>query len=236
MALESSRRTRQRIIGLFALLVPLAALIAACDGHAESRHAGSASAAPPPCIDTPKEAMREPPPIDVQLHSKTSKTLEQRIDVPFAKFTAWHRTASLEKLLKGNDELPGVTATRPLNDIPFRDVGSRRLVCLTDGGSAVEQILLDQPPSTFAYVVWAYSTPQAAAIEYGYGQFWFRPDGEATIVRWQYSFKLKQDRFPGSMGALGRWLFRAFFLDTKYERFMRSALNTMASEAVANAR
>ena len=97
--------------------------------------------------------MLELPAIDERLHSKTSKTLEQRIEVPFARFTAWHRTASLEKLLKGDDELPGVTGTKALNDIPFRDVGSRRLVCLTDGGSAVEQILLDQPPSTFAYVV-----------------------------------------------------------------------------------
>ena len=232
MVLQTARRIRT---APFALLVPLAVLIAACHGHAESRQAGSASTAPPACIDTRKEAMLEPPAIDVRLHSKTSKTLEQRIDVPFARFTAWHRSASLEKLLKGNDELPGVTVTKPLNDIPFREVGSRRLVCLTDGGSAVEQILLDQPPSTLAYVVWAYTTPQAAAIEYGYGQFWFRPDGEATVVRWQYSFKLKQDRFPGSMGALGRWMFSTFFLDTKYERFMRSALNTMASEAKANA-
>jgi hypothetical protein len=232
MVLQIARRIRN---APFALLVPLAVLMAACNGHAESRQAGSASTAPPACIDTRKEAMLEPPPIDVHLHSKTSKTLEQRIDVPFARFTAWHRTASLEKLLKGNDELPGVTGTKPLNDIPFREVGSRRLVCLTDGGSAVEQILLDQPPSTFAYVVWAYTTPQAAAIEYGYGQFWFRPDGEATMVRWQYSFKLKQDRFPGSMGALGRRMFRTFFLDTKYERFMRSALNTIAREANANA-
>ena len=55
-------------------------------------------------------------------------------------------------------------------------------------------------------------------------------------MRWQYSFKLKHDHFPGSLGALGRWLFRTFFLDTKYERFMRSALDTMAHEAKANAR
>src|SRR5262249_45009644 len=103
MALETARRTRQGSNVHLAIFVTFAALITACNGQAESRRGASASTAPTPCIDTRKEAMLELPAIDERLHGKTSKTLEQRIEVPFARFTAWHRTASLEKLLKGND-------------------------------------------------------------------------------------------------------------------------------------
>jgi hypothetical protein len=43
-------------------------------------------------------------------------------------------------------------------------------------------------------------------------------------VTWTYSFKLKDDVFPGNLGGLGRFLFRVGFLDRDYAAMMRGVL------------
>ena len=129
-----------------------------------------------------------------------------------------------------------MVATKPLNELAFGTVGSRRLVCLSDASVALEEVLQNDEPGYFSYIVWGYTTPKGQGIDYGYGEFWYEPQGEATLVRWRYSFMLKGDRFPGYLGPVGRWMFRWFFLDTIYERFMRSALKTLADEAAVGAR
>lgn len=175
------------------------------------------------------------PSVDTLLHRKLSKTLERRVDVPLERFAHWFYNAPLERQLKGTEELPGVVATKPMTKLPFPQVGARRLVCLSDGSSAIEEVVHNDPGRSFAYIVWGYTAPQGQAVEYGYGQFWFQPEGRSTRVRWSYSFKLKEDKFPGCLGAAGRALFRATFLDSTYERFMRSSLETIAQEARASA-
>ena len=44
-------------------------------------------------------------------------------------------------------------------------------------------------------------------------------------ILWTYSFKLKDDVFPGEFGAVGRWLFRVGFLDRDYAAMMRGVLS-----------
>jgi hypothetical protein len=50
-------------------------------------------------------------------------------------------------------------------------------------------------------------------------------DDAHTRVTWTYSFQLKDDVFPGELGALGRWLFRVGFLDREYAAMMRGVLD-----------
>ena len=176
------------------------------------------------------------PALDGQAHGKLSKVLEQRVDIPLERYAQWFGTVPLERVLKGTGDLPSVVGTRPMNEVPFPDVGSRRLVQLSDGGTAMEEVLHNDPGRYFAYIVWGYTTPRGRAVAYGYGEFWFEPAGPSTLVRWRYSFKLKPGMFPGYLGAFGRWLFRAMFLDTSYERFMRLCLKAMAEEAAASVR
>ncbi|MHB8816682.1 MAG: SRPBCC family protein [Steroidobacteraceae bacterium] len=77
----------------------------------------------------------------------------------------------------------------------------------------------------FRYEVWHYTTPKARPVAYAVGDFLETDLGDGrTRIRWTYSFRLRPDRFPGDLGALGRLIFRKFYLDTRYARFMRAAL------------
>jgi hypothetical protein len=72
------------------------------------------------------------------------------------------------------------------------------------------------------------------ALEYGKGEFWYQPaeHGQATTLRWRYSFKLRSDRFPGALGPFGRFLFTKAFLDRSYATFMKSAMNAIDMNAI----
>ena len=112
---------------------------------------------------------------------------------------------------------------------PFGAPGSRHIVCLTDGGSVEEEALERyRTPSSarFRYIVWNYQTPKARPIVYGVGEFYSSQiDASHTHVSWTYSFLLRDDTFPGELGALGRFLFRVGFLDRDYAAMMRGVLN-----------
>jgi hypothetical protein len=135
----------------------------------------------------------------------------------------------LEKTITKSDSLPGVSGDYMLTQGKFGAPGSRHIVCLTDGTSTVEESLEreDSPTSShFRYIVWNYSTPRAKPIEYGIGEFrTVQVDPGHTRITWTYSFKLKTDEFPGELGAAGRWLFRAYFLDRDYAAMMKGVLN-----------
>lgn len=115
--------------------------------------------------------------------------------------------------------LPGVTGSHRLNPGPFQ-AGARRLVCLTDGGTASEEVLVwEQTPdlSRHRYVVWNYTSPAFGAISYAIGEFVHTALGPTrTQVRWTYSFKLKPSSDSQS--------FRTDFMDRHYVPYMRSSL------------
>ncbi len=52
-----------------------------------------------------------------------------------------------------------------------------------------------------------------------------------SIVHWVYSFRLRGNAFPGYLGPFGRWLFRKFWLDTRYAELMRGALTVRKTSA-----
>lgn len=181
------------------------------------------------------EALAEgPAPLpNADMLARLNRTEEAVVPVPREAFLRWFLAVPLERLLPGTAEIPAVTGTRPLSDTPFPEPGARRLVCLADGSTAVEQVLEHVPGERFRYIVWAYTTPAAAPIAYGVGEFHFRDAPGGTAIHWRYAFAIRQDRFPGALGALGRGLFRLAFLEGPYARFMQSGMAAIRAEAMA---
>lgn len=157
-----------------------------------------------------------------------SHTEEIVIAKPLQTVLSESQQTPLKQAIKKGDSLPGVAGEHVLTAGVFGQVGSRRLVCLTDGTSTEEQVLLNnQSKNTaeFRYVVWNYTTEKAKPILYGVGDFvWTDLGNGTTRVKWTYSFQLRRDRFPGSMGGFGDWLFRVTFLDRDYAQMMRRSL------------
>ena len=110
----------------------------------------------------------------------------------------------------------------------WAEPGAHRVTCLTDGGTTEEQVLVNVHEGNihhFRYEVWNYTTPKARSVAYAVGDFLETDLGDGrTRIHWTYSFQLRRNEFPGYLGALGRVLFRRFYLDTRYAEFMRNAL------------
>lgn len=145
------------------------------------------------------------------------------------------RSQSLEDTIQEGGSLPYVTGTYMLTPGEFDLAGSRRLTCLSDDSTLVEEILERREttnPAEFRYVVWNYTSSAAAAVDYGVGRFVHRQlaDGQ-TEVRWTYGFKLRRDRWPGFLGPLGDFLFRRFFLQGDYARMMQATLASSKAHA-----
>ena len=110
----------------------------------------------------------------------------------------------LEDQIQESSDLPGVGGSVMLTAGEFGAVGSRRLNCLTDGSTLVEQVLVNEG-TRFRYVVWNYTSEKADKVVYGVGEFVYQPlAADRTMIHWTYSFQLDTDRFPGSLGGFGR--------------------------------
>ena len=141
----------------------------------------------------------------------------------------------LEDQIKKSDDLPGIGGSHMLTPGEFGAVGSRRLNCLTDGSTLVEQVLRSDG-GRFRYIVWNYTSEKAEAVKFGIGEFFYEPlPDDHTRITWTYSFALHEDKFPGSMGGLGRFLFRKFFLEGDYAQMMRGVLASIKAAAEAGA-
>jgi hypothetical protein len=150
-----------------------------------------------------------------------SRTEETEIDRPLADVMKG-AARPLEEVIRPTKDLPGVAGTFRLSSGPYGTVGARRLVCLTDGNIAVEEVLLTESTgdtNRFRYVVWNYTNPRYDDIEYAVGEFVrTQPAPDKTRVNWTYRFKLKKDRDPE--------VFRKTFLDTVFADWMRSVFGT----------
>jgi hypothetical protein len=150
------------------------------------------------------------------------------IDRPPAAVADWVVLGPLEEMVLATRRLPGVAGVTPLTPGPWGSPGARRMVRLTDGAQTTEQVLDHTPAERFRYQVWNYTTAAARPIDYALGEFRFQPlpDGRTELV-WTYAFRLRPDRFPGSLGGLGRWLMKASFIDGPYAELMRTALGAI---------
>lgn len=184
------------------------------------------TAAAQPCLPPPgfKDA---PHPTIAPPDQLVSHTEEIVIARPFAVVSAAMKKP-LEKTIVRSDSLPGVAGDHMLTPGIYGAPGSRRIVCLTDGTSTEEESLAQHNTPTsshFRYIVWNYTTPKARPIAYGIGDFQtVQLDPTHTRITWAYTFKLKDDVFPGELGAPGRWLFRVAFLERDYAAMMSGVL------------
>ena len=179
-----------------------------------------------PCQAPDASAVPAAPTLEPDIHSKLSHTELVSIDVPLSQFRDWFLKAPLETLLPGTQRVPSVVGTAAMGSPSFPTPGATRFVSLADGSGAVERVISSEA-ERFSYVVWGYTLPAAEALIYGHGQFEFSEQGNATVVRWTYSFRLKGDRFPGFLGPIGRTLFRWSFLDSVYAEIMRSGIQAI---------
>lgn len=182
--------------------------------------------AAPPC--TPPPGFHdEPHPAIAPAEQLVSHTEQIVIARPYSTVSA-AMNKPLEKTILRSDSLPGVSGHYMLTKGAFGAPGSRRIVCLTDGTTTEEEALEREDSPTaghFRYVVWNYTTPKARPIAYGVGEFrTVQLDAGHTRITWIYTFKLKEDAFPGELGALGRWLFKVAFLDRDYAAMMHGVL------------
>ncbi len=198
------------------ILVAVCALWAAGVGWAES-------------VCVPPRGFKDiPHPTVAPVDQLVSHTEEIVINKPLAVVLAEAEQTSLNQAIKKSHSLPGVAGTYELTSGGFGQAGTRRLVCLTDGTTTEEQVLMStrtKSSAEFRYVVWNYTTPKARPILYGVGDFVRTDLGDGrTRVRWTYSFQLNRSRFPGYLGAFGDYLFRVTFLDREYAAMMRRTL------------
>src|SRR5688572_25807059 len=135
----------------------------------------------------------------------------------------------LQETIRPMKDMPGVSGTFRLSDGPYGSVGARRLVCLTDGSIAVEEVLLTESHSDsrrFRYVVWNYTREKMRDVDYAVGEFVHSPIApDKTQVNWTYRFALKEGRDPE--------LFRKSFLETTFAEWMRTLLEQGRSRAEA---
>lgn len=181
-------------------------------------------------IDTPHPPIAGP-------ERLVSRTEEIRIERPLAQVLAVIDAMPIQRAFAPAGGVPGVAGTHVLAGERFDLPGSRHMIFLTDGTTAVEQVLEKTTTDAgrrFRYVVWNYTTPTAAPLVYGLADWRYLAEGEGTRIVWTYSFELRRNRFPGMLGVgLGGRLLRAAFLDGPYARWMRAALAQARAEAEA---
>jgi hypothetical protein len=171
-------------------------------------------------------------PVILEAEHLVSHTESATVERPFVTvLRAANRPLSAQ--IQDSKSLPGVTGSFMLTPGEFGAVGSRRLNCLSDGSTLVEQVL-ESGSHVFRYIVWNYTSEKARPVRYGVGHFeYFALDPAQTRVDWTYSFALDESHFPGRFGPLGRWLFRRFFLEREYAVMMRGVLQSMRRAALA---
>jgi hypothetical protein len=177
---------------------------------------------------------RSTPPPEIEPSELVQHVEEITIDRPLDVVMAAASRTSLETTMHKTSTLPGVAGTHLLAGT-WPDPGARRITCLTDGGTTEERVIVNVRSGNaheFRYQVWNYTTPQARPINYGVGDFLETDLGNGrTLIHWTYAFRLRPDRFPGYLGPLGRWLFQAFYLNTRYAELMRGALAVRKASA-----
>lgn len=195
-------------------------LLVAHSAMAEPTSSAQTCAPPPGFVDTPHPEIA---PIEKLISHVEEITIERSL----AALLAEASRTRLEQTIDRTSGLPGVSGTQRLTQGPFQ-AGTRRLVCLTDGSTVVEQVLLieEQPGRHhFRYVVWNYTSPRFPPIRYAVGEFVRTAVSDTrTHVRWTYSFQPDRDRYPSYLGGYSDALFRENFLEREFAQWMRNTL------------
>lgn len=198
------------------LFVSVCALAAATAVHADL------------CVP-PQGFVDTAPPSVTPLEHLISHTEEVTIERPIAFLRELAARTPLAQGIDRTGPLPGVSGTHRLTpNLGYPRPGARRLVCLTDGFTLVEQVVLQEENADsdrFRYVVWSYTSPKYPGVAYAVGEITRTAVGPTrTHVRWTYSFQLDREAFPGTLGDDGDRVFRESFLERQFAVKMRNSL------------
>jgi hypothetical protein len=148
-------------------------------------------------------------------------------DVSVARDAAFAAIAPIDltRMFHRLGPVPAVTGTREQTSAWDR-VGARRVVELSDGSEAREEIITYDAPRHFGYRVGSFTGPFRLLVERADGAWWFAPDGSGgTHIRWTYTFESRR-----GMGPLVRYV-----LAPLWRAYARRALARGAAIAEASA-
>jgi hypothetical protein len=180
------------------------------------------SLASPGSACEPPAGFVDPPLPDIAPFEELLRVTEEKLtDQPLAVVM---QAANRPLRIDATRDLPGVSGTFRLSQGPYGTVGARRLVCLTDGSIAVEEMLLTESSdagSRFRYVVWNYTSAKFRDIAYAVGEFVrTQPAPDKTLVTWTYRFALKD-----GLSNEEKSRFQDTFLKREFPVWMRTQLD-----------
>lgn len=171
--------------------------------------------------EPPAGFVNPPRPEIAPLDQLLSHTEQREIAQPLAVVL---QSANRPLRIDPTKDLPGVSGTFRLSDGPYGSVGARRLVCLTDGSTSVEEVLLtdsNSESSRFRYMVWNHTNPKFRHVAYAVGEFVrTQPAPDRTTVTWTYRFALKS-----GLSAEERSRFQNIFLEQEFAAWMRTQMD-----------
>jgi hypothetical protein len=183
----------------------------------------SSGCEPPPGFVNP------PRPDIAPLEELLSHTEEKDIAQPLAVVT---QPTNRPLRIDATKDLPGVSGTFRLSNEGYGSVGSRRLVCLTDGSTAIEEVLhreSNREAQGFRYLVWNYTSKKFRDVDYAVGEFIrTQPAPDKTHVNWTYRFALKS-----GLSSEEKSRFQKIFLEQVLAVWMRTQLDRGESNAEA---
>jgi hypothetical protein len=153
-------------------------------------------------------------------------SVETEIQAPLASVTTWFAdrgAAAFGSFLTGTDSVPGVVSTEPLSGA-WSQPGDRRRVVFSDNNTALEEIT-DRKPQLLQYQIWNLTNRTGRYIRYAVSELEFMGNGQATRVRWTYSFRPKI--WPDG------YLIRPY-VQNDFRKFMEVGLQAMRDKAVAD--
>ena len=121
-------------------------------------------------------------------------TVEADVHAPLAPTFLTIVPIELAKIFRGLGPLPAVVGTREQTGA-WDHVGATRVVELSDGSSAREQLTAYQAPTHFAYRLDGFTGSLRRLVSSADGAWWFSDAGGGTThVRWMYVFQPRAGR------------------------------------------
>jgi hypothetical protein len=140
--------------------------------------------APPQVADHPRPAL------------STGHHAEHSVSADFAisaeEMWVWFAEGRLMNALQTQGPVARPVAIEPLN-LTWPQLGAIRRARLEDGNFVLEEVLESEPQRRFLYQVWGYTSPAAAQIAYGLGEFRIdsKPEGRGIRLTWRYRLRAK---------------------------------------------
>jgi Polyketide cyclase / dehydrase and lipid transport len=112
-------------------------------------------------------------------------------EAPPEEVWAWFSRGRMMESLETQGPVARPISAEPLS-LNWPELGAVRRAQLEDGNYVLEEVVALEPGRSFQYMVWAYTSPAAAQVRYGLGEFRIEPHGEGgSRVTWTYRLRAK---------------------------------------------